>query len=93
MDEGFRHSVKLGNNTKMNVLGKGNVKLDINGVIHVIQDIFFVPDLKNNLEYWSTTGEGTNHHVSVRNVQHISSSQGVNSTNQYDFKQNVYIGC
>lgn len=49
MDETFRHSVKLGNNTKMNVLGKGNVKLDINGVIHVIQDVFFVPDLKNNL--------------------------------------------
>nr|KYP66582.1 Retrovirus-related Pol polyprotein from transposon TNT 1-94 [Cajanus cajan] len=49
MDEIFRHSVKLGNNTKMNVLGKGNVKLSINGVTHVIQDVFYVPELKNNL--------------------------------------------
>ncbi|KAJ1385085.1 Retrovirus-related Pol polyprotein from transposon TNT 1-94 [Sesbania bispinosa] len=49
MDEVFRHSVKLGNNTKMNVLGKGNVKLSINGVIFVIQDVFYVPKLKSNL--------------------------------------------
>lgn len=42
MDEVFRHSVKLGNNTKKNVLGKGNVKLSINCVTHVIQDVFFM---------------------------------------------------
>lgn len=41
--------VKLGNDTKMNVFGKGNVNLQVNGVNHVIQDVYFVPELKNNL--------------------------------------------
>jgi len=49
IDESFRHVVKLGNNTKMNVFSKGNVKLNVNGVTHVIQDVFYVPELKNNL--------------------------------------------
>ena len=37
-DESFRVSVKLGNNSSMVVMGKGNVRL-----------VFYVPELKNNL--------------------------------------------
>lgn len=48
-DGEFRHLVKLGNNTKMNVEGKGSVKLNINGVQHVVTEVYYVPDLKNNL--------------------------------------------
>lgn len=49
IDEAFRHSVKLGNDSKMEVLGKGNIRLQINGAIHVVTDVYYVPDLKNNL--------------------------------------------
>lgn len=49
MNESFRHLVKLGNNTRMNVLGKGNVRLHLNGLNHVITEVFYVPELKNNL--------------------------------------------
>lgn len=49
LDEGFKHSVKLGNNTRMNVSGKGNVKLMIDGVNHIVTEVFYVPELKNNL--------------------------------------------
>ncbi|KAJ1379576.1 Retrovirus-related Pol polyprotein from transposon TNT 1-94, partial [Sesbania bispinosa] len=34
MDESFRHIVKLGNNTRMVVMGKRNVRLNVNGVTH-----------------------------------------------------------
>lgn len=49
LNEGFRQMVKLGNNTKMTVLGKGNVKLYLNGLHHIITEVFYVPELKSNL--------------------------------------------
>lgn len=49
LDENFKHSVKLGNNTRMDVTGKGDVKLLINGVNHIITEVYYVPELKNNL--------------------------------------------
>lgn len=49
MDGAFRQMVKLGNNMRMNVRGKGSIKLNVSGVNHVIQDVYYVPELKNNL--------------------------------------------
>jgi len=49
MDETFKHSVKLGNNARMMVHGKGSIKLKINGLVQVIKDVYYVPDLSNNL--------------------------------------------
>uniref|UniRef100_A0A2N9FP23 Integrase catalytic domain-containing protein n=1 Tax=Fagus sylvatica TaxID=28930 RepID=A0A2N9FP23_FAGSY len=49
LDEEFWQSVKLGNNSKMAVLGKGNIRLQIAGVTQVITDVFYIPELKNNL--------------------------------------------
>lgn len=37
--------MKLGNNSRMAVAGKGDVK-KINGVVHVFTDVYFVPELK-----------------------------------------------
>ncbi|KAK2427210.1 putative mitochondrial protein [Trifolium repens] len=48
-DETFRESVKLGNDSKMAVMGKGNVKLNVKGRIHVITDVYYLPGLRNNL--------------------------------------------
>ena len=41
----FRESLKLGNNSSLAALGKGNVGMEVN----VIIGVFYVPDLKNNL--------------------------------------------
>ena len=49
LDDAYQQTVKLGNNTRMSVLVKGKVRLHINGVSHVITQVFFVPELKNNL--------------------------------------------
>lgn len=49
LDEKFRHSVKLGNNTKMDVIGKGSVKLLLSGMNLVVTEVYYIPDLKNNL--------------------------------------------
>lgn len=49
LDESFNHSVKLGNNSKMEVTRKGNVKFLINNVEHIFTEVFYVPELKNNL--------------------------------------------
>ncbi|CAL9007503.1 unnamed protein product [Prunus brigantina] len=49
MDESFRDNVKLGNNSSLCVMGKGNIKVEVNGVMHCITEVFYVPELKNNL--------------------------------------------
>ncbi|KAB2616999.1 hypothetical protein D8674_012868 [Pyrus ussuriensis x Pyrus communis] len=49
LDESFVHSVKLGNNSRMNVVGKGSVSLVLNGINHVVNEVYYVPELKNNL--------------------------------------------
>nr|GEX54536.1 hypothetical protein [Tanacetum cinerariifolium] len=49
LDSSFSTSVKLGKNTRMMVIGKGRVKLFLNGSIFIINDVYYVPDLKNNL--------------------------------------------
>ncbi|KAL4565654.1 hypothetical protein LXL04_029757 [Taraxacum kok-saghyz] len=48
-DLDFSNFVKLGNDTRMMVTRKGNVKLFLNGSTYVINDVYYVPDLKNNL--------------------------------------------
>ncbi|KAL6347283.1 hypothetical protein AAG906_013719 [Vitis piasezkii] len=45
----FRDSVKLGNNSSMVVMGKGNVRLQVNGRVQIITRMFYEPELKNNL--------------------------------------------
>nr|DAD19456.1 TPA_asm: hypothetical protein HUJ06_020919 [Nelumbo nucifera] len=49
LDESFRQVVKLDNNTKMAVMGKGSIKLRVNGTSQVITKVFYCPELKNNL--------------------------------------------
>ncbi|XP_018498687.2 uncharacterized protein LOC108865752 [Pyrus x bretschneideri] len=49
LDETFRKSMKLRNNSSLAVLGKGNVRMEVNGIMQVITGVFYVPDLKNNL--------------------------------------------
>lgn len=46
LDESFQHSVKLGNNSKMSVVGKGNVKLLLHGINHIVNEVYYVPKLK-----------------------------------------------
>lgn len=42
-------SVKLGNNSNMVVHGKGNIRLEIDGLVSIISGVFYVPELTNNL--------------------------------------------
>nr|KYP60819.1 Retrovirus-related Pol polyprotein from transposon TNT 1-94 [Cajanus cajan] len=49
LDQSFRHSVKLGNDFKLNVMGKGNVRMKLGGRTVTITEVFYTPDLKSNL--------------------------------------------
>ncbi|RDX94097.1 hypothetical protein CR513_23570, partial [Mucuna pruriens] len=49
LDESYKDSVKLGNNSSMAVTGKGNIRLNMNDKTHIVTEVFFVPELKNNL--------------------------------------------
>ncbi|XP_014503243.1 uncharacterized protein LOC106763585 [Vigna radiata var. radiata] len=49
LDQSFRHSVKLGNDFKLNVMGKGNVRMKLEGQIVTFIEVFYIPDLKTNL--------------------------------------------
>lgn len=41
--------MKLGNDMSLTVQGKGNIQMEINGIMQVITKVFFVPKLTNNL--------------------------------------------
>jgi hypothetical protein len=47
--EGQKHSVKCGNNSRMTVAGKGIVRLVFDGTTFLLQDVYYVPELRNNL--------------------------------------------
>lgn len=49
LDEDFKHSVRLGNSSRMMVQGKGKVKMEVEGITQVITDVYYVPHLTNNL--------------------------------------------
>ncbi|RDX67096.1 hypothetical protein CR513_54069, partial [Mucuna pruriens] len=49
LDESYKDSVKLGNNSNMTVTGKGNIRLNMNDKTHIFTKVFFVPELMNNL--------------------------------------------
>jgi hypothetical protein len=50
LDETFRETVKLGNNSCMSVMGKGDIKFHMkNNTVQTITSVFYVPDLKSNL--------------------------------------------
>jgi hypothetical protein len=49
LDKSFWESVKLGNCSSITVQGKGKIRMEVNGFVHVITEVFYVPDLKNNL--------------------------------------------
>ena len=49
LNEGIKKTVRLGNHSQMKVMGAGNIRLSIEGVSHLVQDVLYVPDLKNNL--------------------------------------------
>jgi len=40
LDRTFSRTVKLGNNTRMNVIGKGAVKLMLQGVCYTVGDVY-----------------------------------------------------
>lgn len=49
LDESFHKSVKLGDNSSIDVMGKGRIHLQVNNTSQVILEVFYIPDLKNNL--------------------------------------------
>jgi len=49
LDENFQHPVKLSNETRMVMMRKGSVRLNVNGVTHEISHVYHVPKFKNNL--------------------------------------------
>ena len=49
LDEEFRQFVKLGNNSRMIVIDKGSVRMEVEGTIQVITQVYYIPELKNNM--------------------------------------------
>ena len=61
LDEDFQQSVKLGNDSKMAMLGKGTIWLQLAGIIQVITDVFYILELRNNLvKHWTNARTGSN---------------------------------
>ncbi|XP_076916691.1 uncharacterized protein LOC143576500 [Bidens hawaiensis] len=49
IDENCRHTVKLGNDFRLDVKGRGDARLTIDGVSQVITNVYYVPQLTSNL--------------------------------------------
>lgn len=48
LEEGYQRNLRLGNHAQMKIMGKRSVRLFSEGVSHLIKDVFYVPNLKNN---------------------------------------------
>ncbi|CAL9016699.1 unnamed protein product [Prunus brigantina] len=48
-DGDFREKVKLGDNSSMDVMGKGKVRMLVNGFVQIITGVFYVLGLQNSL--------------------------------------------
>ena len=49
LDTSFTNNVKLGNNHKLMVGGKGVVKIMLKGISYVVNNVYYILELKNNL--------------------------------------------
>nr|GEY17382.1 hypothetical protein [Tanacetum cinerariifolium] len=49
LDQNHSTTVKLGNNMVMKTAGQCNIKIRLNGVNHIVPDVYCVPELRNNL--------------------------------------------
>lgn len=49
LDENFKHSVRLGNITRLVVQGKGRIRVEVGGITQVVTDVYYVPHLTNTL--------------------------------------------
>ena len=49
LDESFKDTVKLGNNSTISIMGKGTIKLQVKGYTFKILGAFYVLELKSNL--------------------------------------------
>ncbi|XP_014511418.1 uncharacterized protein LOC106770105 [Vigna radiata var. radiata] len=49
LEEESSKTVKLGNDIHMKVVAKGSIRMQINGISHVLNDVYYIPELKNNL--------------------------------------------
>ena len=50
LDENFRTKVKLGDNSKLSVLGKGKIPIKLkDGTLNYISDVFYAPGICQNL--------------------------------------------
>eukprot|EP00268_Persea_americana_P036380 TRINITY_DN3586_c0_g1_i10.p1 TRINITY_DN3586_c0_g1~~TRINITY_DN3586_c0_g1_i10.p1 ORF type:complete len:412 (-),score=71.57 TRINITY_DN3586_c0_g1_i10:714-1949(-) len=48
-DGSFRETLKLGDNSSMDMMGKGNIRMFVNGFVQIITGVFYIPSLKNSL--------------------------------------------
>ena len=49
LDKECRQFVRLGNNSRMGVMGRGNVRMEVEGLIQVIMHMYYILELKNKL--------------------------------------------
>ena len=49
LNEDFKQTVKLGNDSRIAVTGIGSVRLCVNDIVQVITNVYYIPELKNNL--------------------------------------------
>ena len=91
LDESFRHSVKLGNNTKMDVMGKGSVKLLLNGVDHIVAEVYYILELRNNLLSIGQLQERGLAILIKEGMCKIFHPEGFDNSNQHECQSDVYL--
>lgn len=45
LNDACRENIRLENNSRLIVMGKGSVRIEVNGVAQTISDVFYVPEL------------------------------------------------
>lgn len=77
LDKTFREHVKLGSDCRISVMGKDNIKIQMNSSMQTTTSVFYVPELKNNLISIEQLQErGSYHSYAKRELSNTSSRKG-----------------
>lgn len=94
LDESFRHTVKLGNDIRLHVMGIGDIRFEVQGVSQIVSSVYYVPELTSNL---LSIGQLQEKDLTVvikkRGVQSISSTERFDYMLKDDKESNVFGKC
>ncbi|XP_022973227.1 uncharacterized protein LOC111471793 [Cucurbita maxima] len=81
LDESFKHTVRLGNSSKLAVEGRGSVRFEVKGITQTVTNVYCPQSHQQFSKHRVAIGEALGDLNQRRNLQNLSSTKGHEHTN------------